>query len=246
MRSMHRPYPAPSAPFDMRQTWHDLLFMHWPVSLDALRPNIPSSLTIDTFDGTAWIAVVPFRMSGVYPRGLFPVPWLSAFAELNVRTYVTKDGKPGVWFFSLDAANGLAVQIARTWFSLPYFHARMACAALGDGIRYASERIHPGAPSARLECDYAPVSAVFEAKPGSIEWFLTARYCLYTMRKGRLLRGEIEHPAWPLQTAQADVRANTMTAPHSITLPDTRPLLHFARRLDVQVWGLKPADLPAP
>ena len=242
---MHRPYPAPSTQFDMRQTWHDLLFMHWPVSVDALRPHIPSSLTIDTFDDTAWIAVVPFRMSGVYPRGLFPVPWLSAFAELNVRTYVTKDGKPGVWFFSLDAANGLAVQIARTWFSLPYFHARMTCATQGDGIRYASERIHPRAPSAQLDCDYAPASDVFEAKPGSIEWFLTARYCLYTSRRGRLLRGEIEHLAWPLQIAQAEVRVNTMTAPHAINLPDTRPLLHFARKLDVQVWGLKPADPPS-
>lgn len=235
---MHRPYPAPTQKFDMYQAWHDLLFMHWPVSVDALRPHIPRRLEIDTFDGTAWIAVVPFRMSRIYPRGLFPVPWLSAFAELNVRTYVTRDGKPGVWFFSLDAANSLAVQIARTWFSLPYFHARMRCDARGEGIRYSSERTHAGAPSAKLDCDYAPTGPVFEAAPGSIEWFLTARYCLYTLRKGRLLRGEIEHPAWPLQVAQADVRANTMTSPHSIRLPDTKPLLHFARRLDVQVWAL--------
>lgn len=238
---MHRPYPAPTQKYDMHQTWHDLLFMHWPIHPDVLRPHIPPQLSLDTFDGTAWIAVVPFRMSGIYPRGLFPVPWLSAFAELNVRAYVTKDGKPGVWFFSLDAANPLAVQIARTWFSLPYFHARMACLPQGQGIRYTSERIHRGAPAAKLVCDYAPAGDAFEAQPGSIEWFLTARYCLYTERKGRLLRGEIEHPAWQLQVAQAELFANTMTSPYGISLPNTKPLLHFARKLDVDVWTLKPA-----
>ncbi|NJM40830.1 MAG: DUF2071 domain-containing protein [Anaerolineae bacterium] len=242
-----RPYPAPTMPWVMRQTWHDLLFMHWPVPLEALRPHIPPSLSIDTFDGQAWIAVVPFRMSDIAPRALFPVPWLSVFPELNVRTYVIRDGKPGVWFFSLEAGNSLAVWLARTWFKLPYFHARMKLAPspvpTGEGLSYVSHRIHPNAPSANFVGSYAPIAPPFEAQPGSLEYFLTARYCLYTTdiadADGRVYRGEIDHPPWPLQLAKAEVRANTMTDWLKITLPDVKPLLHFSRKLVVVVWGLE-------
>src|SRR6266508_3536850 len=121
----HRPWPLPQRPWIMRMQWHDLLFMHWPVNRDALRRYIPPRLEIDTFDGSAWIGVVPFRMSGVVPRLLPPVPYLSAFPELNVRTYVSAEGKPGVWFFSLDAGNPIAVEAARDVFHLPYYNAQM-------------------------------------------------------------------------------------------------------------------------
>ncbi len=137
----HRPWPLPAGPWVMAQTWHDLLFAHWPVPIATLRPHIPTCLAIDTFEGQAWLAVVPFRMSGVRLRGT-PAPWLSAFPELNVRTYVAADGKPGVWFFSLDAGNPLAVAIARAWFHLPYFRARMSCEERNDWIEYKSERTH--------------------------------------------------------------------------------------------------------
>ena len=116
----HRPWPVPQKPWVMRQVWHDLVFAHWPVSVDQLRPLIPPGLQIDTYDGQAWIGVVPFRMSGIRPRLLPAVPWLSAFPELNVRTYVVADDKPGVWFFSLEAANLVAVTIARWWYCLLY------------------------------------------------------------------------------------------------------------------------------
>ena len=255
-----RPYPQLTTPWVMRQTWHDLLFMHWPVSIESLRPHIPSGLTIDTFDGQAWIAVVPFRMSDIVPRGLFPVPWLSAFPELNVRTYVVRDGKPGVWFFSLEAGNSLAVFIARTVFKLPYFHARMQCipspvnsnlrgrdpltqviGGVGvEGLVYSSQRIHRNAPPANFSGNYSPIAAPFEAQPGSLEHFLTARYCLYTAdTRGRVYRGEIHHPPWPLQLAQADVAMNSMTDWLHIKLPDVQPLLHFSRKLEVVVWGLE-------
>src|ERR687894_454117 len=153
-RTNHRPYPVPSDPWALSMRWQNLLFMHWPVREDVLRPLIPSALTLDTFDGSAWLGVVPFRMSGVRPRSLPRVPWLSAFPELNVRTYVTAEGKPGIWFFSLDAANPVAVRLARATFRLPYFDAEMSCRLKGDGVRYRSVRTHRGAPRAEFAARY--------------------------------------------------------------------------------------------
>jgi uncharacterized protein len=248
----YRPYPTPTAKPIMVQRWHDLLFMHWPVPLKALRLQIPNSLEIDTFDGHAWLAVVPFRMSNIHPRGLFPVPWLSSFAELNVRTYVIKDGKPGVWFFSLDAANPVAVSIARNWFKLPYFNARMRCEnktvllRQGEpepGIVYSSQRTHKNAPGCSFIADYLPVEDVVIPKVGSLEYFLTARYCLYTADKsGNIYRGEIDHEPWPLQIAHADVEVNTMTEPIGVKLVG-EPLLHFSNLIDVKVWSLEKLEI---
>jgi uncharacterized protein len=235
----YRPYPAPQQKPLMYQQWHDLLFMHWPVSLKRLREHIPKDLEIDTFEGQAWIAVVPFRMSHIHPRGLFPVPWLSAFAELNVRTYVTRDGKPGVWFFSLEAANPLAVSIARRWFKLPYFNASMSCETVEQGIKYSSHRTHRHAPSCDFIGTYQPIAEVAVPKIGTLEYFLTARYCLYTADKNKnLYRGEIDHDPWPLQIADAEVIKNSMTEPLGIEL-NGQPLLHFSKRLEVKVWGLE-------
>src|SRR5580692_10586538 len=163
----------------MAQSWHDLLFAHWRMEEAALRRHIPTELKIDTLGGQAWLGVVPFRMSGVRLRGTPPVPWLSAFPELNVRTYVHVDGKPGVWFFSLDADNRTAVAIARAWFHLPYFRARMSCAERNGWIEYRCERSHPSAHSGVLNGRYRPIGEVFAAAPGSLEYFLTERYCLY-------------------------------------------------------------------
>lgn len=232
----HRPWPLPAGPWIMLQKWHDLLFAHWPVPAELLRPQIPAQLEIDTFDGQAWLAVVPFRMSGVRLRGTPAMPWLSAFPELNVRTYVTCREKPGVWFFSLDAENPIAVGIARGWFHLPYFRARMSCIERNGWIEYASRRTHAGAASADLRGSYRPVDEPFHPSPGTLECFLTERYCLYALNKqGNLLRGEIHHPPWPLQRAEAAWECNTMAEPLGIKL-DSRPFLHFARRQDVLVW----------
>lgn len=233
----YRPYPPPQAPFVMHQSWHDLLFAHWRVPVQVMRRAVPASLLLDTFDGSAWIAVVPFRMSGVRPRFVPSVPWLSAFPELNVRTYVTLGGEPGVYFFSLDAANPLAVRIARAFFHLPYFDAEMTCEPNGSEIHYASHRTHRGAAPADLRASYRPTGDMFVAERGSLEYFLTARYCLYTAgANGRVSRGEIHHAPWQLQRAKAEITRNMMTAPHGIDLPDDPPHLLFARRLDVVVW----------
>jgi uncharacterized protein YqjF (DUF2071 family) len=223
--------------------WHDLLFMHWPLRPEVLRPHIPSTLALDIFDGWAWLGVVPFRMSGVRPRCVPALPWVSAFPELNVRTYVTAGNKPGVWFFSLDAANPVAVWLAQWIFSLPYYTARMLVAHSNSRTRYVSTRTHRRAPRAQFGACYWPVGEVYHATPATLEHWLTERYCLYaTDHRGRLWRGEIHHRQWPLQPAAADIVTNTMTEPLGIALPCTAPLLHFARRQDVVAWRLQPVS----
>ncbi|MGH9775717.1 MAG: YqjF family protein [Candidatus Acidiferrales bacterium] len=232
----HRPWPLPAARWVMEQTWHELLFAHWPLPASVLRPLIPEPLTIDTFDGQALLGVVPFRMSGVRVRGLPALPGLSAFPELNVRTYVTRDDRPGVWFFSLDAGNSIAVAAARAWFHLPYFRARMSLENLCGEILYRSLRTHRGAPPAEFRGRYRPAGEVFAAAHGTLEYFLTERYCLYAAHREKILRADIHHPLWPLQLAEAEFELNTMAATLGIALPAAPPLLHFASRQHVLVW----------
>lgn len=233
----HRPWPLPSGPWVMAQRWHDLLFAHWPVPLAAVRALVPAGVEIDTFDGVAWLGVVPFRMSDVRLRGTPALPWLSFFPELNVRTYVVRDGKPGVWFFSLDAGNIAAVAIARRWFHLPYFHASMRVAERDVWLHYQSARTHRGAAAASLQMKYRPIAPPQIAQTGTLEYFLTERYCLYTADgRGRLIRGEIHHAPWPLQLAEAEFAENTMARAAGIALPASKPLLHFAKRQDAVVW----------
>lgn len=239
----HRPWPLPNQPWVMRQTWHDLLFMHWPVPIETLRVLVPDSLTVETFEGSAWIGVVPFGMRDVAPRAITAVPWLSAFPELNVRTYVSArdagEPKPGAYFFSLDAGNPVAVSLARRFFHLPYYRADMSLTPVGKTIRYASHRTHRPAPAAMFDAQYTPTGPVFAARPGTLEHWLTERYCLYTHnRRGRLLRGEIHHLPWPLQPADVTIVENQMAEAAGIEIPDTPPLTHFAASIDVAVWPL--------
>lgn len=236
----HRPWPPPARPWSLAMRWHDLLFAHWPVPPRAVRPLVPAGLELDAFDGSAWIGVVPFRMTGVRLRRL-PAFAGAAFPELNVRTYVTAGGRPGVWFFSLDASSRAAVRAARLWFGLPYFDARIRVRSAGDAVRYHSTRTHRGAPPAGFEASYRPTGPPRASAPGSLEHWLTERYCLYALRRGRLLRGEIHHAPWPLQPAEAEIRSNTMARAAGIDLPESRPLLHYAGRLDVVAWAPEPA-----
>lgn len=222
----------------MSQVWHDLLFAHWPIAADVVRALVPATVSVDTYAGQAWLGVVPFRMSGIRPRSSFAWPWLSAFPELNVRTYVTLDDKPGVWFLSLDAGNPIAVALARRWYHLPYFRARMSLREVAQTIHYSSHRTHRNAPEADLLAVYEPVGEALRAEPGSLEHWLTERYCLYCIdSRGQVYRAEIHHPPWSLQPAEAEITLNTMAAAHGITLPDVLPLLHFARRQEVLVWS---------
>jgi uncharacterized protein YqjF (DUF2071 family) len=196
-------------------------------------------MPLDVFDGRAWIGVIPFHMTNVGPRGLPPLPGLSAFPELNVRTYVTLGGKPGVYFFSLDAASTLAVVGARTMFHLPYYRAAMAVHAGARRVTYRSVRRSP--IRAQFAATYEPIGPVSHAQPGTIEHFLTERYCLYTTtRSGEPRRVDIHHRPWPLQPADTQIAVNTMTSAAGITIPADPPLLHFAKRMDVLTWGIQP------
>ena len=235
----HRPWPLPRGPWIMKQEWHDLLFAHWTVPVEALRPVIPRGLEIATFDEQAWLGVVPFRMAGVRMRGTPAIPGFSRFPELNVRTYVVRNGKPGLWFFSLDAANAVAVWGARTFFHLPYFFAAMGCAEDSGWIRYESRRKDRRGSPASLQARYRAIGDVFHAQPGSIEHFLAERYCLYTAdEKPRIVRCEIHHPPWPLQLAEATIEENTTAAAAGIAIAEKKPeLLHFSRRQEVVVWA---------
>jgi uncharacterized protein len=233
-----RPWPLPRGPWIMAQVWHDLLFAHWPLAPEILKPLIPPSLEVDTFKGHAWLGIVPFRMSGVRLRATPSIPGLSAFPELNIRTYVHSGGKPGVWFFSLDATNSIAIAGARIFFHLSYFRAKMKLAKENGWIFYHSHRIHRGAPAASLKTRYQPTGAPFVAAPGTLAYWLTERYCLYSGDSSRrVYRAEIHHAPWPLQPAQAEFPVNTMTAQLGLPPPYTPPLLHFARIQDVRVWA---------
>ena len=221
----------------MRMSWHDLCFLHWRVDPGDLARLLPTGLALDTFAGEAWIAVVPFRMTDVSARGVRRVRRFADFAELNVRTYVTAGGKPGVWFFSLDATQPVAVRIARGLLSLPYFDARIDITVAGDRVGYTSARTHRDGGVAELRTHYRPAGPPARSLPGTLEHFLTERYCLYAASpRGGLRRIEINHAPWPLQPAEASVELCTMTGPLGLTLGDEPPLAHFAKRLDVVAW----------
>ncbi len=243
----HRPLPLPRRPWAMQQRWNDLLFAHWPLPAEAIEQTLPPGLNADIFDGSGWLGIVPFGMDRIRLHGLFSVPGASAFPELNLRTYVRERGtnRTGVYFYSLDASNPLAVAVARTLFHLPYFWARMGMQYSAETgptrqIRYHSRRLL--APHrARFRACYRGLGVVSQ---GPLEHFLTSRYALYTSDKsGNLLRGDIHHLPWPLERAEAEFELNEIPAAHGFTLPDTAPVLHFSRELLVYVWATERASL---
>ena len=234
----HRPWDLPDRPWLLKQSWHDLLFAHWPVNDRLLRPLVPAAFDVDRFDGRAWLGIVPFTMRHVAPRGVPALPWLSAFPELNVRTYVSpRDGKRGVYFFSLDAARLFAVLGARAMLRLPYFPAAMRATPRGAAMHYTSRR---RGSAIGFEATYEPSGDPFVPARGTLEFFLTERYCLYHLdHLGRPSRIEIHHAPWQLQPARAEIVRNTMTDKLGIPLREP-PLLHFAKRQDAVAWWPKP------
>lgn len=257
----HRPFPAPERPWVMRQEWHDLLFAHWAFDPGLIRPLVPAQLPLDLWRGQAYLAVAPFVVRGLRPRGMPSLAGISNFPEVNVRTYVTVEDKPGVYFFSLDAGNLSAVVGARVAYRLPYYLARMRIAnslpetpayhpntrklrvsgaPVVGRVVYSSRRVawknRPENPELRIT--YSPCGDVlpWEQPSRAVERFLTERYCLYTVRAGRIYRANIHHVPWPLQPATAEIEKNTIAAPLGLRL-EGKPLLHFSRFLDVLVWS---------
>jgi uncharacterized protein len=233
----HRPWPLPRRPWVLFMRWHDLLFLHWPVDAAWMRSLVAPEVELETYEGAAWLGIVPFRMTGVRPRF---APFSLAVAELNVRTYVKFGSRRGVWFFSLDANSWLAVRAARC-LGLPYYDARMSVRREGDSVEHQSLRIHRRAPMAEFIASYRPVGPIFNAAPGSFDHWLTERYSLYgALKSSRVVYGEIHHPPWPLQRAEVELRKNTMVAALGIQLPESEPVCHFARYQEVVAWPIVP------
>lgn len=242
----HRPWPIPSRPWSIFMIWRDLAFLHWPIPADTLRPLIPSELDLDLWEGQAWIGVVPFRMSGIRQRLLPPLPGTSAFPELNVRTYVTAEGKPGVWFFSLDAPHWLAVRVARAVYHLPYFDSWITCADRDGGIHYASQRKNRRGPAAAFRAEYWPIGEVYQACPGTFDYWLTERYCLYAGNfKNRLWRCDVHHRPWPLQPARVEIAENSLTRWLGFNLSQTPVACHFAKYLETVAYPMERVTLRA-
>jgi uncharacterized protein YqjF (DUF2071 family) len=226
----------------MTMRWHDLLFLHWPLAPDVIRPMIPEGLELDTFEGSAWIGIVAFRTTGMRRR-YFPRLAALAFPEVNVRTYVWSPGRSGVWFFSVDAGSRVAVRAAQLSYGLPYYDARIAFQSEGGAVRCRATRLGKAGAGAELNVSYKPTGAVYRSAPETLERWLTDRYCLYSVdRHGQLGYMEIHHAPWPLQHAEAEVAVNTMTEALAIKLPRTPPLAHFAGDVEVIAWSVVPID----
>lgn len=223
--------------------WEELLFLHWPVDPELLRPHLPEALELETFAGKAWLGIVPFVMAETRFRWLPPVPTAHRFAECNVRTYVRHkrdpehDGRPGVWFFSLDAQSRLAVEAARIGFGLPYFKAEMQCQRETDWVRYSSRRCDHRAPAGSFVASWRDGDHSEPAVPSTLEHFLVERYCLYAMRRGRLLRGDITHAPWQLSSVTADLTELDLTQLLGIELQGTPASVLAAQPIEVAAWS---------
>jgi uncharacterized protein YqjF (DUF2071 family) len=217
--------------------------MHWRIDQKLLRPLIPDALEIDTFDGSAWIAITPFTMWDIrgFPPFLPPVPGFSSLDELNVRTYVHYGRVPGVWFFSLDCNSAAAVLAARKLFLLPYYNADIELEEDGKTIEYALDRLED--PEAGLRASWNIGETIPFSHPGSLEFFLTERYCLYTEDEGQIYQARIYHDPWPLHKATLNALESTMIESQGLPTPKDEPLLHYCDELSVEIWGLKPAPV---
>jgi uncharacterized protein YqjF (DUF2071 family) len=222
----------------MTQTWTDLLFAHWPVPAERIRDYIPAMLEIDTYENSAWVTIVPFAVSKVRLRLLPPLPFLSRFPQMNLRTYVLYDNQPGVYFFSLDAANPLAAGVARTFLHLPFYSARIDLQKNGSQIHFFSRRTGSQVSPAEFDCCYQPVSPVFHAQKSSLDYWLTERYVLYTAHDHRIYRGDLFHLSWPLQYAEAEIAKNTLAEACGFCLPGPPALLHYANSVKAFIGPL--------
>lgn len=226
----HRPWPMPERPWIMEQVWRDLLFAHWRIPVPVLRQLVPPSLELDTFEGEAWITVAPFRMS-IRFRGLPVLPGMSAVPELNCRTYVSVGGKPGVYFFSLDITSAAAAWAARRFYHLPYYRAQMQAKKIGARISYTSNR-----NGASWQSQYEPTSAIRRSAPGTLEHWLTERYCLYAVSDRAVYRGEVHHEPWPLQDASVKITDMNVLKRVQPEITGNPEVVSFTPELRVLIW----------
>jgi hypothetical protein len=219
----------------MEHHWGKLLFMHWPIPVERLRSLVPPQLTIDTFDGEAWVGITPFTLWNVRLSFTPPVPYLSDFHELNVRTYVLYRGVPGVWFFSLNTNSSMTVFGARTFYFLPYFNSDINLRQEGDTIHYQLRRTDAERP-ATFDASWEIGKELPEAEPGTLEYFLTERYCLYSASGESIYRARIHHRPWPLRQAALLSHASDIAESDYLPKLKGKPLVHYAEALAVDVW----------
>ena len=238
------PTLRPYSPVVGYQNWRDLLFLHWPVPVEVLRPLIPAPLSIDTYDGVAYVGLIPFWMIGVRPNWA-PTRSAFRFLETNVRTYTHLNGRdPGVYFFSLEAASTIAVAIARAQFSLPYYWAKMGIRRHGRQIEYRSRRVLGGRP--RTWVRFEPGEYLGGSAPGTLEHFLIERYYLHVEREGRIWRGQVHHNTYPVQRARLLGLRDELIAAAGLPQPTTPPpLVHYVPGVNVEIFGLRPVDAPS-
>lgn len=241
----HRSYPIPSRNWIMRQTWNNLLFLHWPISPKQLQPFIPSPLQIDIFNQYAWIGIIVFCMGGIYPRGFSLKSLTPKFKEINVRTYVLLNGKPGVYFLSLDVPDWASLTIAKRWYHLPYHPAKVSIQKEEQTFHCLSIRNGKANSPISFNGKFKPISEVFFPQEGTLEHWLTERYCLYSTKTGDdIYCGEIHHRPWPLQIAEAEISHNTMFSPFEWDLSDVKPISHYAEGMDTLIWNIKRVNIP--
>ena len=240
------PTVEPDQPVLLHQNWHHLLFLHWEVPADALQRLVPPELTIDTFEGKAYVGLVPFTLTGVRPVLTPPLPWISNFHEVNVRTYVHLGGRdPGVWFFSLDASSNIAVAAARAAYKLPYFHSQIEFTATNDPLPAIDFDAHrddeKGTRPANARIRYTPMDGIVtNASPGTIEHFLIERYILYAVDSDhRLHRARVHHQPYPMQRADLLECEETLIWAAGIRRPEEIPFRHYAREVNVNVYPLE-------
>lgn len=235
---------TPTGRVVMRPVWHHLLFLHWPVPAQQVQALLPPGLEVETFGGSAWVGLVPFAMAAVRPHFVPPLgplgPLTENFLELNVRTYVRCQGIPGVWFFSLDAANAAAVIVARSWFHLPYFKARMRFQRRGPGgWEYASRRQWPRPLPATLSLRYEVFGPAAPAQIGTLEHFLVERYVLYSSQNGNLYRGRVWHKPYLLQNARVLRLRENCVAACGLEVPRSEPHAVYSRGVNVDVFAME-------
>lgn len=220
--------------------WRHLLFANWPVKSVNLTERVPQQLTVDEYDGMGWISVIPFVNIDIRPRG---VPGFLGIdvVELNCRTYVTKEGEPGVYFFSLDAQDIPTVLGARITHRLPYYYARGAMHIEPSQISFESHRCHPGDPPVQFEATYAGIGEPFVPEPGSLAAFLTERRRLYTQSSNGTLRyTDVTHEPWTLYEAAATLSTDTVFSANRLATPRADPVLYYSPGVDVTVSPSQP------
>lgn len=231
----HRPFSLNRLPWVMTQTWEDVLFLHWPVDEQLLRKHIPETLELDVYEGKAWLGIVPFEVKGMRPRLLPTFPFIGSFLELNVRTYVKYKGKPGVYFFSLDTSNFVVVTMAKIGYALPYRHAEMKIERKHQEI-ILSNNWKDEKQSEHFQCTYTPVSPIYYSEKGTLDHWLTERYCLWTVRGNMLMRTDIHHTKWELQNAEVALHHNTMASFLPTSIYDKVPVAHYCQSKQAYFW----------